>query len=288
VRRRHEKYYTWLVAAAAATAVVGVALIFAFVLQTAWPVLMRVGLVQFIFGDTWYPTRGRFGLLPLIAGSATLLIGALLLGAPAGVMTAIFLSEYCPKRLASLLRPAIDLLAGIPSVIYGFFGLITIVPIVRSVFGGAGFGPVAGSLILAVMILPTITSVSRDALEAVPRDYRLGGLALGATHWRTVYDVVVPSAWSGIVTSVVLGVGRAVGETMAVLMVIGNAPRFPRAAGQPISALTSQVALDMAYASGDHRTALFGIAALLLFITMGLVGVGRLTVRRQARQGRRR
>lgn len=279
--RDREKLPTYALAACAAVAVMAVALIFIFVLVEGWPVFVKIGFDRFLFGSEWFPTRGRLGLLPLIAGSAGVTVGALLIGVPMGVMTAVFLSEFAPKWLASLLRPAIDLLAGIPSVIYGFFGLITIIPAVRSVFGGAGFGLLAGSIILGIMILPTITSVSRDALEAVPRDYRIGGLALGATHWRTTYDVVVPAARSGIVTGVILGMGRAIGETMAVLMVIGNAPQFPHSLSQPVSALTSTIALDMAYASGMHRTALFGIGLVLLVVTMGLVWLARAGMRQR-------
>lgn len=276
---RREEFYPYLLAASAVVAVGAVVLIIAFVFAEGWPVFARVGILRFLLGSEWFPTRGKFGLLPLLAGSASVMFGALVLGVPAGVMTAIFLSEFCPRQLASVLRPAIDLLAGIPSVVYGFFGLTTIVPLVRSVFGGSGFGPLAGSIILAVMILPTITSISRDSLEAVPRDYHLGGLALGATQWRTIYDVVVPAARSGIVTSVILGMGRAIGETMAVLMVIGNAPQLPTSPGSAISALTSTIALDMAYASGMHRAALFGIGVILLFVTMGLVTLGRTAAR---------
>lgn len=284
-----EKYYAYVLAACAAIAVMAVGLIFGFVLKEGWPVFARVGLVEFLFGTTWFPTRGHFGLLPLIAGSLAVVTGALLLGVPTGVITAVFLVEFSPPWLAGILRPAIDLLAGIPSVVYGFFGLISIVPVMASLFPGpgGGVGVAAGSIVLAIMILPTVTSISRDALDAVPDDYRLGGLALGATQWRTIYDVLLPSAASGIVTAVVLGMGRAIGETMAVLMVLGNAPQFPSSLGRPVSALTSTIALDMSYASGLHRTALFGIGLLLLLVTAGLVSVARRAarsrVKRQAR-----
>ncbi|RJQ52265.1 MAG: phosphate ABC transporter permease subunit PstC [Actinobacteria bacterium] len=285
---KRETYYVYLMAAFAALAVLAVALIFGFVLKEGWPVFSKIGAAEFVFGGEWSARGGRFGLLPLIAGSFSVVLGALLLGVPAGVITAVFLVEYSPRWLAGILRPAVDLLAGIPSVVYGFFGIVTILPLMQSRYGGTGMGIAAASIVLAIMILPTITSISRDALEAVPGDYRLGGLALGATQWRTIYNVIVPAASSGIVTAVILGMGRAIGETMAVYMLLGNTPRFPTSLGRPVSALTSQIALDMSYASGVHRTALFGIGVVLLLITAGLVSLGRASARRGvARRGAR-
>lgn len=261
--------------ACAAMAVAGVVLIFLFVGWRGWPVFKEVGLSGFLGGTEWLPTEGLFGILPLLVGSLVVTLGALALGAPLAIGTAVFLSEIAPPRVRSVVRPAVELLAGVPSVVYGFFGLLVIRPVVADVTGGLGFGPLTAWLILAIMIVPTIATLTEDALGSVPDGIREASYAMGATTWQTIWRVLLPAAKIGIIDAVILGMGRAIGETMAVLMVVGNAPVFFRGVGKPVSTLTSQIVMDMPYASGTHRTALFGLAIVLFLISMGLVAVVR-------------
>ncbi|MCL5291875.1 MAG: phosphate ABC transporter permease subunit PstC [Actinobacteria bacterium] len=255
-------------------AVVGIILIFTFVISAGLPLFFKVGPYRFLFGMEWRPTGGQFGILPLILGTLLVVAGALVVGGSAGVVTAIFLSELCPQVLKRTFKVVVELLAGIPSVVYGFFGIIVLIPFIRSQVGGSGYGILSASIILGIMILPTVTAIAEDAVSSVPIDYKLAGLSLGATDWQTIRQVILPAATGGIATALVLGIGRAIGETMAVLMVIGNAPQIPDSLVKPVSALTSTIALDMAYASGDHRTALFAIAiVLLLIITLLLISI---------------
>ncbi|MCE5191750.1 MAG: phosphate ABC transporter permease subunit PstC [Actinomycetia bacterium] len=252
-------------------AVAGVGLIFVFVGYRGWPIFSEVGLWKFLLGTEWLPTSGLFGILPLFVGSIVVTLGALLLGTPLAVGAAVFLSEIAPPKVRAIVRPAIELLAGVPSVVYGFFGLLILRPIVAQLTGGLGFGPLTAWIILAIMIVPTIATLTEDALRSIPDGVREASYAMGATTWQTISRVLLPAAKIGIVDAVVLGMGRAIGETMAVLMVVGNAPGFFRGAGAPISTLTSQIVMDMPYASGMHRTALFGMAIILFLISMGLV-----------------
>lgn len=262
--------------ACAFVAVAASVLIFAFVTVQGVPILSKVGLWSFLSGTDWLPTQGRFGILPMIVGTFVVTLGALLIGAPLAVATALFLSEVAPRPVRRLMRPAVELLAGVPSVVYGFFGIVVLVPLVRTVIGGWGYGLVAGWLVLAVMIVPTIAVISEDALKAVPRAYREASLAMGATRWQTIHRVVVPAASGGILTAVVLGMGRAIGETMAVLMVLGNAPIVPTSIHSVPRTLTSAIILDMSYATGDHQTALFAMGTVLLVISMGLIALLRM------------
>ncbi|GAV31456.1 phosphate ABC transporter permease subunit PstC [Coriobacteriia bacterium Es71-Z0120] len=259
----------------ATMAVAGVVLIFLFVGWRGWPVFSEVGLKGFLGGSEWLPTQGLFGILPLLVGSLVVTLGALALGAPLAVGTAVFLSEIAPPRVRSVVRPAVELLAGVPSVVFGFFGLLVVRPIVADLTGGLGFGPLTAWLILAIMIVPTIATLTEDALGSVPDGIREASYAMGATTWQTIWRVLLPAAKIGIIDAVILGMGRAIGETMAVLMVVGNAPVFFRGIGKPVSTLTSQIVMDMPYASGVHRTALFGLAIILFLISMGLVGLVR-------------
>ena len=261
--------------ACACVAVLAVALIFVFTLWKAVPVLTQIGLGEF-FGLDWAPTSGRYGILALLVGSAIVTAGALAIGVPLAVGCAVFLTEIAARRLAGVVSTAVDLLAGVPSVVYGFFGLVTLRPLVASVTGGLGFGAVTVWLVLAVMIVPTVTTLTMDALRSIPMGIREASFAMGATRWQTIYKVVLPAAKMGIVNAVVLGMGRAIGETMAVLMVVGNAPVVPATAWSPLSTLTSQIALDMGYSSGLHRSALFGMGVVLFLISAGLVGLVRL------------
>ena len=245
-------------------------LIFLFILIEGLPLFYKVGVKNIIFGFKWAPTKGYFGIFPMIVSSFLVTVGALIIGAPLGLGCATYLSEYAGKKRRLFLKPALELLAGIPSVVYGFLGVIYIVPLIRDYLGGSGFSLLSTSLVLSIMILPTIISISYDSLTSVPQGYREGSLAMGATTWQTVYRVVIPSAKSGILASFILGMGRAIGETMAVIMVAGNALKIPTGPLDPLRTLTSNIALELAYASGDHRRALFSTGVVLLVIIMAL------------------
>lgn len=272
-RRASEGLLKSVFLACAFTAVVSIVVIFVFVGIKGLPIFGRVGVVEFIFGRVWYPTEGQFGIWPMIVGSFVVTLGALAIGAPLAIATAIFLSEVASKEVKAVMRPAVELLAGIPSVVYGLIGIVVLVPLVRSAIPGPGFGFVAGWLVLAIMILPTIAAISEDSIAAVPRSFRESSFALGATRWQTIWRVVLPACRSGIVNAVVLGMGRAVGETMAVLMVVGNAPVLPASLSGSVRTLTSAIALDMSYASGDHQVALFAMGIALLVVSMVLIAL---------------
>ena len=258
----------------ACVAVLAVILIFVFTFWKAIPVITDIGLGEF-FGLTWAPTEGRYGILALLAGSGIVTVGSLAIGVPLAVGCAVFLTEIAGKRLAGIVSTAVDLLAGVPSVVYGFFGLVILRPLVADLTGGLGFGALTVWLVLAIMIVPTITTLTMDALRSIPMGIREASFAMGATRWQTIYKVVLPAAKMGIVNAVVLGMGRAIGETMAVLMVVGNAPVIPGGIASPLSTITSQIALDMGYSSGLHRSALFGMGVVLFIISASLVGIVR-------------
>lgn len=251
-------------------AVLMVALITLFIFREGLPVMLKTGLGNFVFGQEWAPTDGKFGIFSMIIGSFAVTLGALVLGVPLGVACAIFLAEIAPEKVTRVIRPAVELLAGIPSVVYGFFGLIIIAPFIRDHLGGSGLSMLAGSIILAIMILPTVISISEDAIRAVPKEYKEGSLALGATHWQTINSVILPAASSGILAAVVLGMGRAIGETMAVIMVTGNTAQIPHSILEPVRTLTGNVAIEMSYAADDHRQALFGTGIVLFGVIMFL------------------
>jgi phosphate transport system permease protein len=253
-----------------------------FILREGAPLVYKVGLANFL-SSTWHPTAGRYGIRLMILGSALVTAGALALGVPLGIACAIVLAEMAPRRARLVLKPTIEILAGIPSVVYGFMGIVVVLPWIRRHLGGPGASGLAASAILSVMILPTIIAISLDALQAVPRSYREGSLAMGATQWQTIRRVVLPAARSGLVAAVILGMGRAVGETMAVVMVAGNAVQLPRSPLDPVRTLTANLALEMGYASGDHRAALFATGIVLFLVIVILNGVAGL-----ARHGLRR
>jgi phosphate ABC transporter permease protein PstC len=255
-------------------------LITIFIFREGAPLVYQVGLDNF-FSTDWRPTSGRYGIALMIVGSVTVTCGALTLGVPLGVACAIVLSEMMPPRARGLLKPAIEVLAGIPSVVYGFMGIVIVLPWIRRHLGGPGASGLAGAVILGIMILPTIIGISVDALQAVPRSYREGSLALGATRWQTIRRVVVPAARSGLAAAVILGMGRAFGETMAVIMVTGNAVQMPGSPLDPVRTLTANIALEMGYAAGDHRAALFATGIVLFLIIMALNGLAGLTRRRR-------
>ena len=255
-------------------AVVFVLFISIYLIVSGLPAIREIGLVDFLFGTEWASTAAepKFGILPFILTSIYGTAGAIVLGVPVGFMTAVFLAKVAPPRLASLVRPAVDLLAGIPSVVYGLIGMMVLVPAVRVAFHlPDGASLFCAILVLAVMILPSIISVSETALKAVPKEYEEASLALGATHIETVFRVSVPAASSGIAASIVLGIGRAIGEAMAVIMVAGNVANMP-GLFQSVRFLTTAVSSEMAYASGLHRQALFSIA-LVLFLFIMLINI---------------
>ena len=264
-----------------------------FTLREGLPAFREIGLDDLLIGRVWRPGREEFGLLAMIAGSVLVTIGAMILGVPLAVGCAIFLAEVAPPRIRDLVRPAVELLAGIPSVIYGLFGLVVLVPLVRQipVPGNTGFGLLAASIVLAVMILPTITNIAEDAIRAVPGEYKEGSLALGTTHWQTIVGVTLPAARSGIVAAVILGVGRALGETMAMIMVIGNSVIIPRLLNDnPLTlflsqarTLTGNVAVEINYATGLHESALFATGVVLFVLIMVVNSSAHLLIRGRAR-----
>lgn len=255
-----------------------------FILREGAPLVYEVGLANF-FSTDWHPTGGRYGITLMIVGSAVVTAGALVFGVPLGVACAVVLGEMAPPRLRQYLKPAIEILAGIPSVVYGFMGIVVVLPFIRQHLGGPGASGLAAAVILGVMILPTIIAISLDALQAVPRSYREGSLAMGATEWQTIWRVVLPGARSGIVAAVILGMGRAVGETMAVVMVAGNAVQMPSSPLDPVRTLTANLALEMGYAAGDHRAALFATGIVLFLVIIVLNSVAGLA-RSRVRSGR--
>ena len=248
------------------------------------PAIAEIGLGNFLFGTEWKPSSNTYGILPLILSSIAGTFGAVLIGVPVGILTAVFLSETAPRRLASTVRPAVQLLAGIPSVIYGFFGMLVILPVIRALFPGKTIGEslLAVILILAIMVLPTIVSVSENALRAVPVSYREAALALGTTPVKTIFKVTIPAAKSGILAGVILGVGRAIGETMAVIMVAGNAVNMPSLLGT-VRLLTTGIVMEMSYSSGLHRQALFAIG-LVLFVFIMIVNIAFTVISRRGVQ----
>jgi phosphate transport system permease protein len=244
-----------------------------FIFQRGLPLFQRVSIWEFLFSTNWFPTaedNPGFGILPFIVGSFYVTFVALAIAVPIGLACAIFLAEIAEGRIARVLRSVVELLAGIPSVVYGFFGIVIISKGIREIFGGTGYCVLSASIILAIMILPTIVNISEVSIRAVPRDYKEGSLAIGATHWQTIVQVLVPAARSGIIAGIVLGIGRAVGETMAVLMVAGNAPIMPTGLLSKVRTLTMNIVTDMGYASGDHMTALFTTGIVLFIFIMVL------------------
>jgi phosphate transport system permease protein len=270
-RKLYEGFIRKLLLLAALVSLLAVAFITFFIFQRGLPLFQRVSIWEFLFSTYWLPTDATnpgFGILSFIVGSFYVTFVALGIAVPIGIACAIFLAEIATGRIARVLRSVIELLAGIPSVIYGFFGIVVISKGIRELFGGTGYCVLSASIILAIMILPTIVNISEVSIRAVPRDYKEGSLALGATHWQTIAKVLVPAARSGIIAGIVLGVGRAVGETMAVLMVGGNAPIMPAGLLSKVRTLTMNIVTDMGYASGDHMTALFTTGIVLFVFIM--------------------
>jgi phosphate ABC transporter permease protein PstC len=239
-----------------------------FIFKEGMPIIFKAGIKNFLFSTHWAPTKGYFGIFSMIVSSLYVTIGALIIGVPLSLACAVTLAEFAPLRLTMILKPTIELLAGIPSVVYGFLGVVLLVPLIREYLGGPGLSLLAASIILAIMILPTITSISIDAIQAVPYSYKEGSLALGATHLQTIRMVILKAARSGIITAIILGLARAIGETMAVIMVAGNALKLPTSPLSPVRPLTSNIALELGYAAGDHRAALFATGIVLFIFIM--------------------
>jgi len=270
-RKSEEKLIRVGLFAAAISSIVIIVLIIAFVFKEGMPALYSVGFFNFTFGMEWAPSQGQYGVLPMIVGTFGITALALLMAVPLAIFCAIFLSDVAPNSMRRILKPTLQALAGIPSVIYGFVGLILLVPFMRTHFGGTGFSMLTASLILTVMILPTIVSITEDALRSIPLEYKEASLALGATQWQTIKNVIFPAALPGVVTAVILGMGRAVGETMAVIMVAGNVAQIPGSILDPVRALTSNIALEMGYATGIHYNALFATGIILFLVIMILL-----------------
>ena len=265
MRKYKEKIMGGVFFTAALTSILAVLLICVFLFANGIPAMGKVGLFKFLAGTNWAPTDSpaSFGIFPMILGSIYVTAGALIVGVPIGILTAVFLAKYCPKKWYRILKGGVDLLAGIPSVVYGFFGLVVLVPMVRDTFGGNGNSILTASLLLGIMILPTIIETSEAAIQAVPDKYYEGALALGATHERSVYRTVVPAAKSGILAGIILGVGRAIGETMAVIMIAGNQARMPAGLLKGVRTLTANIVIEMGYAADLHREALIATGVVL-------------------------
>ena len=256
----------------ACISVLAVAVICYFLFSEGLPAIAEIGPGNFLGGTLWKPLEGLFGILPMIIGSIYVTAGAILIGVPIGLLCAIFMAKFCPAKLYRFLKPAIDLLAGIPSIVYGFFGLVVIVPMMQVLTGTSGKGVLTASIMLGIMILPTIISVSESSLRAVPESYYEGSLALGATHERSVFFAVLPAAKSGIMAGVILGIGRAIGETMAVVMIAGNQPVIPSSLTSGVRTLTANIVMEMGYATGLHREALIA-TAVVLFVFILIINV---------------
>ncbi len=278
-----------LICAIAAT--FSVILISIFIFKEGASVITDYGVKEFVLGRKWSPTNGYFGILPLILGSLSVTIGALILGVPLGIGCAIFLAKIAPSYLRKIVRAGVDLLAGIPSVVYGFFGLAVIVPLIRQIVMGiskaldlgyktTGYSIFAGAIILAIMILPTIISISETAISAVPKEYEEGSLALGASKIETIFKVILPAAKSGVLSSVILGMGRAIGETMAVILITGNMPKVPGSVFDSVATLTGTIAMEMGYATYEHQKALFAIGIVLFIMIMLLNIIANYSVRK--------
>lgn len=269
MKRYSEKAMRFVFMASAAVSVVAVAMICIFLLYKGFPAIAEIGVFEFLGGTVWKPLEGEFGIFPMILGSVYVTAGAALLGVPVGIFCAVFLVKFCPKMLYKVLRPAVDLLAGIPSIVYGFFGLMVIVPVMQDIFGGSGKGILTASVLLAIMILPTIISVAESSLKAVPESCYEGAVALGATRERGVFFTVLPAAKQGILAGVILGIGRAAGETMAVVYIAGNQAVVPDSVVSGVRTLTANIVLEMGYAAdGIHRNSLIATAVVLFVFVL--------------------
>ncbi|MGN1433142.1 MAG: phosphate ABC transporter permease subunit PstC [Ruminococcus sp.] len=263
----------------ALASIAAVAVICVFLFINGVPAMAEIGFFDFIFGQKWAPTNvpASYGIFDMIVASVYVTAGAIVIGVPIGILTAVFLARFCPKPLYKILKPATELLAGIPSIVYGFFGLMVIVPFIRDTFGGFGSSWLAASIVLGIMILPTIIGVSESAIRAVPESYFEGALALGATKERSVFKTILPASKSGVLAAVVLGIGRALGETMAVVLIAGNQVQIPTKLTDGLRTLTANIVLEMGYSTGLHRQALIATGVVLfvfiLLITLSMQAI---------------
>lgn len=257
---------------AASMSILAVVVICVFMFANGVPAIKEIGVADFLLGAVWSPNQNLYGIFPMIIGSIYVTAGAIIVGVPIGLLCAIFMAKFCPEKLYKILKPAIDLLAGIPSIVYGFFGLMVIVPIMQNIVGGSGKGIITASILLGIMILPTIISVAETNIRAVPESYYEGALALGDTHERAVFKAVVPAAKSGILAGIILGIGRAIGETMAVIMIAGNQPVMPESPLGGVRTLTANIVLEMGYAADIHREALIA-TGVVLFVFILLINM---------------
>ncbi len=275
--------------ATATASIISVILISLFIFMTGIPAIAEIGLGEFLLGRNWFPrhTPAEFGIFPMIVSSIYVTIGAVVIGVPLGVLTAIFLSRFCPPGLYRVIKPAVELMAGIPSVVYGFFGMMVVVPMIRDVFRGMGFATtgfsmLAAIVLLGIMILPTIIGLSEAAISVVPRSYYEGAVALGASHEKATMSIVVPAAKSGIFASIILGIGRAIGETMAVIMVAGGQSIMPENILSGVRTMTMNIVMEMGYAAGLHRESLIATGAVL-FVFILLINIAFNLVKRKVR-----
>ena len=267
---------------AACASILSVALICLFLFANGIPTIGEIGPLKFLLGTEWRPGNNIFGILPMILSSIYVTAGAIIVGVPVGILTAIYMARFCPPRIYKIMKPAVELLAGIPSVVYGFFGLVVLVPLIRNIFNLVdGQTMLTASLLLGMMILPTIINVSESSIRAVPQSYYEGGLALGASHERSVFFAVLPGCKSGILSAVILGVGRAIGETMAVIMVAGNQPRMPKGLLAGLRTMTSNIVIEMGYAADLHRQALIA-TGVVLFVFILLINLSFSALKRRA------
>lgn len=260
--------YCFLICACVSVAAVAAICLFMFV--NGIPAMGKIGVFKFLLGTEWSPSKGVYGILPMIIGSIYVTAGAAVVGVPIGILTAVFMVYYCPAPMYKIVKPAIDLLAGIPSIVYGFFGLVVIVPVIQDLLGTSGKGVLTASILLGLMILPTIISTAESSLRAAPDMYYEGALALGATKERSIFGAVFPAARSGILSGVILGIGRAIGETMAVVIVAGNQAVIPKSVIDGVRTLTANIVLEMAYAAELHREALIATAVVLFVFILAI------------------
>ena len=268
MKQAKERIMQAVFALCACVSILAVILICVFLFANGIPGIAKIGPLKFFTGTTWKPGNDKYGILPMIMGSIYVTGGAILIGVPIGLLTAVYMAKFCNKKLYRVMKPATELLAGIPSVVYGFFGIKVLVPMVRQLFGGDGSSILTASVLLGVMILPTIIGVIEPAIRAVPESYYEGALALGATHDRSIFSVMLPAAKSGILAGIILGIGRAMGETMAVVMVCGNNPRMPAGILKGARTLTANIVMDMGYATGLHREALIATGVVLFIFIL--------------------
>ena len=274
-RQSLDKFMEIIFFISACVSIISVILICYFMFANGIPGIKKIGVLNFLFGLDWSPSNipPSFGIFPMIVGSIYITFGAIIIGVPIGILTAMYLAKFCSPRLYKYLKPAVNLMAGIPSIIYGFFGLVVLVPLIRNIFGGTGSSILTASILLGIMILPTIIGLSESAIRAVPNSYYEGAIALGATHEYSIVFAMLPAAKSGILSSIVLGIGRAIGETMAVIMVAGNQARMPNGILKGVRTLTANIVIEMGYAADLHREALIATGVVLFVFILIINGL---------------